>query len=112
MTCRDLWCAEGAPHQPFLYFLLFLYTYLLILRLNRLVLLSKTLLFSKENFSKRNALWALACQLRGLLECAGAFYVLYAMWMILPNQAGSLQGFCGASHNILAANDLGTGSGW
>ena len=95
----------------------YIFTYLITIITNysrkiALFIFSKTFLLSKENFSKRNSLWALACQLRGLLECAGAFYVLYAMWMILPNQAGSLQGFCGASHNILAANDLGTGSGW
>ena len=61
---------------------------------------------------KQKSLWALACQCRGLLDCAGALYVLYAMWMILPNQAGSLQGSCNVSCNFLAAKDLGIGSGW
>ena len=59
-----------------------------------------------------SSLWALACPSHGLLECIGALHVLHAMWMILPNQAGSLQGSCNVSCNFLAANDLGTGSGW
>ena len=34
------------------------------------------------------------------------------MWMVLPNQAGSLQGLHNGSGDLLAVNDLGTGSGW
>ena len=34
------------------------------------------------------------------------------MWMVLPDQAGSLQGSCSVSCNLLAANDPGIGSGW
>jgi len=32
--------------------------------------------------------------------------------MVYPDQAGSLQGSCGVSCNILAVNDPGIGSGW
>ena len=32
--------------------------------------------------------------------------------MVLPDQAGSLQGSCSVSCNLLAANDPGIGSGW
>ena len=49
---------------------------------------------------------------QGLLECIGAQYVLHVMWMVLPNQAGSLQGVSSVNCILLAANDLGTGSGW
>ena len=49
---------------------------------------------------------------QGLLECVGAQYVLHVMWMVLPNQAGSLQGVSSVNCILLAANDLGTGSGW
>ena len=45
-------------------------------------------------------------------ECAGAWHVLCCMWMVLPNQAGSLQGPHGASRDVLAVEDLGIGSGW
>ena len=34
------------------------------------------------------------------------------MWMVLPDQAGSLQGSRSVSCDLLAANDLGIGSGW
>ena len=57
-------------------------------------------------------LWTWVCKLHGLLECIGAQHVLHVMWMILPNQAGSLQGSPSVSWDILAAKDLGTGSGW
>ena len=49
---------------------------------------------------------------QGLLECIGAQHVLHVMWMVLPNQAGSLQGVSSVNCILLAANDLGTGSGW
>ena len=46
------------------------------------------------------------------MECQGALQVLQVMSMACPNQAGSLQGSRGVNRDILAANDLGTGSGW
>ena len=34
------------------------------------------------------------------------------MWMLHPDQAGSLQVLDGVNGHDLAANNLGTGSGW
>ena len=39
-------------------------------------------------------------------------HVLHLMWMAHPNQADSLQGPQGGNVEVLAANDLGIGSGW
>ena len=38
--------------------------------------------------------------------------VLQSMWMVHPDQAGRLQGLDGVNCHGLAANNLGTGSGW
>ena len=46
------------------------------------------------------------------MECWGAAHVLPAVRMAYPDQASSLQGFHGVNHDLLAANDLGIGSGW
>ena len=46
------------------------------------------------------------------MECQGALQVLQVMSMVCPNQADSLQGSRGVNSDILAANDLGIGSGW
>jgi hypothetical protein len=46
------------------------------------------------------------------MECQGALQVLQVMSMVCPNQADSLQGSRGVNYDILAANDLGIGSGW
>ena len=46
------------------------------------------------------------------MECWGAGHVLSAVWMAYPDQASSLQGFHGVNRDLLAANDLGIGSGW
>ena len=46
------------------------------------------------------------------MECIGAQHVLLCMLMVLPDQAGSLQGSPGVSRVFLAADDPGTGSGW
>ena len=46
------------------------------------------------------------------MECQGALQVLQVMSMVCPNQADSLQGSRGVNGDILAANDLGIGSGW
>ena len=42
----------------------------------------------------------------------GAAHVLQTVLMAYPNQASSLQGSHGVSCDILAVDDLGTGSGW
>ena len=47
-----------------------------------------------------------------VLECEGAQHVLHVMWMVCPDQAGSPQGSQSVSCDVLAANDLGIGSGW
>ena len=46
------------------------------------------------------------------MECSGYLHALLAMWMVLPNQAASLQGSLCVNRDILAVNDLGIGSGW
>ena len=46
------------------------------------------------------------------MECGEATYVLQSVWMAYPDQASSLQGFHDVSRDILAADDLETGSGW
>ena len=46
------------------------------------------------------------------MECQGALQVLQVMSMACPNQADSPQGSRGVNRDILAANDLGIGSGW
>ena len=46
------------------------------------------------------------------VDCEGAAHVLQAVLMAYPNQAGSLQGSHSVSCDILAVDDLGTGSGW
>ena len=47
-----------------------------------------------------------------VVDCGGAAHVLQTVLMAYPNQASSLQGSRSVSSDILAANDLGTGSGW
>ena len=57
--------------------------------------------------------YPISCCLWGwVMECIGMQHVLWLMWMAYPNQADSLQGFCGVNCTILAANDPGIGSGW
>ena len=46
------------------------------------------------------------------LKCGGTVHVLQTMQKACPNQACSLQGSRDVSCDSLAANDLGTGSGW
>ena len=46
------------------------------------------------------------------MKCQGSQYVLQAMLMVYPNQAGGLQGSHGVSCDILAVNDLGIDLGW
>ena len=46
------------------------------------------------------------------MECGEAAYVLQTVWMAYPDQASSLQGFHDVNCDILAADDLETGSGW
>ena len=46
------------------------------------------------------------------VECGGATYVLQTVLMTYPSQASSLQGSHCVSSDILAVDDLGTGSGW
>ena len=47
-----------------------------------------------------------------VMEYQGMQHVLHTLSMVCPDQAGSLQGSHSASCDILAANDLGIGSGW
>ena len=47
-----------------------------------------------------------------VVECIGSQHVLWIMWMAHPNQADRPQGSHHVSDGTLAANDLGTGSGW
>ena len=47
-----------------------------------------------------------------VMECWGVVHVLSTVPMACPDQARSLQGFLDVSRGHLAANDLGTGSGW
>ena len=47
-----------------------------------------------------------------VLACMGTPHALLSVWMLHPNQAGSLQGSLYASGDILAVKDLGIGSGW
>ena len=47
-----------------------------------------------------------------VVNCEGTVHVLQIVLMAYPDQASSLQGSRGVSCDILAANDLGTGSGW
>ena len=47
-----------------------------------------------------------------VVDCGGAAHVLQTVLMAYPNQASSLQGSHGVSCDILAVDDLGTGSGW
>ena len=50
---------------------------------------------------------------RGLeMKCFQTEYALQTMWMTRLNQAGSLQGHCAVRCGALAANNLGTGTGW
>ena len=46
------------------------------------------------------------------MECEETEQVLQTVLMAYPGQASSLQGSHGADCDILAANDLGIGSGW
>ena len=46
------------------------------------------------------------------VECGGIADVLQTVLMAYPNQASSLQGSHSVSCDILAVDDLGTGSGW
>ena len=46
------------------------------------------------------------------VDCGGAAHVLQTVLMAYPNQASSLQGSHSVSCDILAVDDLGTGSGW
>ena len=47
-----------------------------------------------------------------VMKCGETVHVLQTVLMAYPDQVSSLQGSCGVSCNILAANDLGIGSGW
>ena len=47
-----------------------------------------------------------------VVDCEGTVHVLQIVLMAYPDQASSLRGARGVSCDILAANDLGTGSGW
>ena len=47
-----------------------------------------------------------------VMECAVTCHVPLCMWKIHLNQTGGLQGFHHVSGDVLAADDLGTGSGW
>ena len=47
-----------------------------------------------------------------VVDCGGATHVLQTVLMAYPNQASSLQGSHSVSCDILAVDDLGTGSGW
>ena len=47
-----------------------------------------------------------------VVDCGGAAHVLQTVLMAYPGQAGSLQGSHSVSCDILAVDDLGTGSGW
>ena len=46
------------------------------------------------------------------VELGGATYVLQTVLMTYPSQASSLQGSRNVSSDILAVDDLGTGSDW
>ena len=46
------------------------------------------------------------------VKCIESRHVLWIMWMAHPNQADRPQGSHHVSDGILAANDLGIGSGW
>lgn len=46
------------------------------------------------------------------MKCGGTVHVLQTVQRACPNQACSLQGSRDVSCDSLAANDLGTGSGW
>ena len=46
------------------------------------------------------------------MKCEETEQVLQTVLMAYPDQASSLQGSHGANCDILAANDLGIGSGW
>ena len=48
----------------------------------------------------------------GMWNCGEAGYVLCTMLMAHPDQAPSLQGLQGVNPEVLAVEDLGTGSGW
>ena len=47
-----------------------------------------------------------------VMKCGETVHVLQTVLMAYPDQASSLQGSHGVNRDILAANDLGTGSGW
>ena len=47
-----------------------------------------------------------------VLAGKGAPHALHSVCMLRPNQAGGLQGSLIVRRDILAANDLGNGSGW
>ena len=47
-----------------------------------------------------------------VLACTGNLHPLQSVLILRPNQASSLQGSLNVSRDILAANDLGIGSGW
>ncbi len=47
-----------------------------------------------------------------VMKCSGTQHVLWSMWMVFPNQAGSLQGSHSVDCDILAVEDPGIGSGW
>ena len=52
------------------------------------------------------------CHLHWEVECSGSHHAMRTVWMGAPNQAASLQGSLAVKSDNLAANDLGTGSGW
>ena len=58
--------------------------------------------------------WLGAASPRTVKRCLahGSQHVLWIMWMAHPNQADRPQGSHHVSDGILAANDLGIGSGW
>jgi hypothetical protein len=65
---------------------------------------SKAVLILKPNLLLPSGGW--------VMKCSGTQQVLWSMWMVFPNQAGSLQGSHSVDCDILAVDDLEIGSGW
>ena len=71
-----------------------------------------TVLVSFSAASSHDALAGLLPVEAGLWDCGEAEHVLCTMLMAYPDQAPSLQGLQGVNPDVLAVEDLGTGSGW
>ena len=56
--------------------------------------------------------WVVYLWRTGLLQCGGVGHVLCPMLMAHPDQAPRQQGLQGVNPDVLAVEDLGTGSGW